>query len=417
MRRMDVRTAVGALVVAIPLALLTIPSCPASAQTYKVIYRFTGQGSSENPIAGVTIDAHGNLFGTTAWGGSDNDPGDVYELQRNGSGFTYSQLFNAGDGSKGAFPWDPPVMGPGGLFVTLYIYGGHDEGSIVRVQPSPTICRVIACLWKASDIYDFTRGSDGGNPQAAVVFDGQGNMYGAAVNGGLGYGVVYEMTRVNGQWVYHVIYSFTGGDDGAFPLAPLLIDAAGNLYGTAESGGLPGCTGDYGCGTIYKLSRSGDSWSETTLYKFTDGADGSEPSGGLIADSAGNLYGATFGSNGSPGGTVYELVRSGDAWTFKLIYDLPGTGGGPSANLVLDSAGNLYGATWGDGAAGLGNVFKLTPMGNGWSYTSVHDFTGSPDGANANGGLAIDSNGVIYGTTYEGGASNCLCGVVFEITP
>jgi uncharacterized repeat protein (TIGR03803 family) len=402
------------LALAVSLAL-TLVTGQAAAQTYNVIYTFTGHGTSAHPIAGVLVDPHGNLFGTSAWGGTDT-PGDVYELQRTGSGFNYSELYIAGLGTKGNFPWDPPVLGPGGMYVTMNGGGSYGDGTVLKVQPSATLCRSVSCLWNTTDLYDFSRRSDGGNSEAAVVFDTQGNMYGTAPNGGTGYGVVFEMTSSKGKWIYQIIYTFTGGEDGAFPAAPLFVDAAGNLYGTAESGGLPGC-GNYGCGTIFKLSRSGASWSETVLHSFENGPDGAAPTSGLIADKTGSFYGATAGSDISPGGTVYQLIPSGDGWTFNLIYDLPGTGGGPFGNLVRDSAGNLYGATWGDGAHGQGNVFKLSPTSNGWIYTNIHDFTDGPDGGNANGGLAIDNNGVIYGTTYDGGSDNCLCGVVFQITP
>ena len=317
-------TSAAILAVVISLAF-TLVATQAAAQTYKVIDTFNGNGTSAHPIAGVTIDPHGNLFGTSAWGGSDT-PGDVYELQRTGSGFTYSELYIAGPGTKGNFPWDPPVFGPGGMYVTMNGGGGYGDGTILKVQPSATLCRSLSCLWNETDLYDFSRRSDGGNSQAAVVFDTQGNMYGTAPNGGTGYGVVFEMTPSNGKWVYQVIYTFTGGQDGAFPVAPLFVDAAGNLYGTAESGGPPGC-GDYGCGTIFKLSHSGSNWGETTLYSFHDGPDGSAPTSGLIADNAGNLYGATAGSDNSLGGTVYELTPSGGGWTFNLLYDLPGAGG------------------------------------------------------------------------------------------
>ncbi len=138
----------------------------------------------------------------------------------------------------------------------------------------------------------------------------------------------------------------------------------------------------------------------------------------MVTDSAGNIYGATAGSDANLGGTVFELTPSGGNWTFTLIYDLPGSGAGPFGGVARDSAGNLYGATWGDGAYGQGNVFKLTPTGNGWTFTSLHDFTNGSDGSNAMGTPIIDSNGVLYGTTYDGGAPVCGgCGVVYEITP
>ncbi len=419
MKRMLSRTFATALAFAIAFALgvMLITLQPLQAQTFSVIYTYTGGGGSAHAIAGVTIDRHGNLFGTTGWGGGDA-PGTVYELQKTNSNFVYSELKIFGDGSNGAFPWDPPTIGPNGsLYVTTNNDGADDGGTVLNLQPPANICRSISCPWNETNLYNFTRGSDGGNPQSGVTFDSHGNMYGANVNDGAGYGVVYEMTPKGSGWDYQVIYTFTGGADGANPDSALIFDAAGNLYGEAMTGGLPGCQG-FGCGTIFRLSPSGSGWTETTIYSFHDGSDGSEPSGGLIADSAGNFYGATSGSDAINGGTVFELTPSGSNWTFTLIYDLPGAGPGPFGGVVRDSAGNLYGATWGDGAYGDGNVFKLTPTGNGWTFSSIHDFTNGTDGSNANGGLAIDASGVIYGTTYDGGAPVCGgCGVVFEVTP
>lgn len=406
-------TTVG-LAVALTLALAIIAGPSAQAQTFSVIYSYTGHNSSAHAIGGVTVDRRGNLFGTTAWGGAFG-VGTAYELQRTNGGFVFNQIHNFGDGD-GGFPWDAPTVGPNGtLYGTTGDGGTNDSGAVFHLQPPPNVCRSVSCPWDGTGLYHFTRGSDGGNPQSGVIFDARGNIYGTNVNGGSGYGVVYEMTPSGDGWTYQVLYTFTGGQDGANPASLLLFDSAGNLYGTAMSGGLPGCAG-FGCGTVYKLSPSGSGWTETTLYSFTNGTDGAEPSAGLVADSAGNLYGATPGSNGN-GGTVFELSPSGGSWTFNLIYDLSGPGPGPSQNLVRDAAGNLYGVTWGDGAYDQGNVFKLTPTGNGWTYTSLHDFTDGSDGSNALGGLTMDSNGVLYGTTYDGGSSECACGVVFEITP
>jgi len=388
----------------------------AAAQTFQVIYAFEGHGTSAHAIGGLTIDGRGNLYGTTAWGG-DDAPGTVYELERTGSGFVYNELFYVGAGAKGDFPWDAPTIGPNGtLYATMNGGGIRGQGTIVNVQPPPSICRNTSCPWNATDLYNFSGGSDGGDPQSGVIFDSHGNMYGANVNDGAGYGVVYEMTPSGDGWTYQVIYTFTGGQDGANPDSPLIFDSAGNLYGGAMSGGLPGCAG-FGCGTIFKLSPSGSGWTETTIYSFTDGSDGSAPSGTLVFDPAGNLYGSTFGSDSNPGGTVFKLSPSGDNWTFHLIYDLPGAGGGPSGGVARDSAGNLYGATWGDGAYGQGNIFKLTPTSNGWTFSTIHDFTGGSDGSNAEAAPVINSNGVLYGTTYDGGSADCDCGVVYEVTP
>lgn len=403
--------------IAATLSLAIFAAASLHAQTFSVVYAYTGHNSSAHAIGGLIMDHHGNLYGTTAWGGPDA-PGTVYQLKRTGSGFVYNELFYVGEGADGDFPWDAPTFGPNGsLYATMNGGGTSGEGTIVNLQPPAEFCRSVSCPWNATDLYNFKRASDGGNPQSGVVFDSHGNMYGAVVNGGSGYGVVYEMTPSGDGWAYKVIYTFTGGADGANPDSPLIFDSAGNLYGAAMSGGSHGC-GGFGCGTIFKLSPSGSGWTETTIYSFKDGSDGSAPSGTLVTDSAGNIYGATAGSDANLGGTVFELTPSGGNWTFTLIYDLPGSGAGPFGGVARDSAGNLYGATWGDGAYGQGNVFKLTPTGNGWTFTSLHDFTNGSDGSNAMGTPIIDSNGVLYGTTYDGGAPVCGgCGVVYEITP
>ena len=400
------------------LFALEIAPISGQAQSYRVIYTFTGHASSSNPIAGVTVDLHGNLFGTTAWGGAFGG-GTVYELKPTQSGgFLYSDLHDLGQGLDGSFPWGGITIGPNGvLYGTTYTGGISESGIVFSLQPPARFCASVNCRWEETILYNFTRGSDGGDPQASVVFDPAGNMYGTNVNGGTGYGVVFEMTPSGSGWAYHVLYSFTGGADGANPDSLLTFDPAGNMYGSALSGGNPGCSG-FGCGTIFKLSRSGSSWTAQAIYAFTDGTDGAEPESGVVMDSTGNIYSATGGSDGALGGTVIQLTPGGGGWTFHLIDDLPGEGLGPTDYLLRDSAGNLYGTTWGGGAFGQGNVFKLTPSGSGWTYTSLHDFTGGADGGSASGGLAMDSHGNIFGTTYEGGLQSCgFCGVVFEITP
>ena len=146
---------------------------------------------------------------------------------------------------------------------------------------------------------------------------------------------------------------------------------------------------------------------------------GNDPWAGLIIDPSGNLYGTTTGGGSGSGGTVFELTPANVGWTFKTLYSFSGNGGGPSDKLVMDAAGNLYGTTYIDGAYGYGTVFKLTPSNGGWTYTSLHDFTGGSDGANPISSLVFDANGNLYGTASQGGTGNCPggCGVVFEITP
>jgi hypothetical protein len=401
------------------IVLLALTCASLRAQTFQVIYSFAGGSSAQHPIAGVTPDRHGNLYGTTAWGGgSSNGSGTAYELQRTGSGFIYHQLHSFGNGLDGSFPWAGVTIGPdGSLFGTTYDGGTGQNGIVYQLRPPITFCGSASCRWSETILYNFTRGSDGGDPQGAVVFDQAGNLYGTNVNGGAGdVGVAYEMRR-NGQgWSYQVIYPFTNGQDGGNPTA-LVFDGSGNLYGPAAAGGQPGCTG-FGCGTIFKLSPSQSGWIEQTLYSFHDGSDGSDPQGGVILDNAGNVYGSTCCGDGT-GGTIFEISPSGGVWNFSLMYRYGGAGLGPWGNLVRDSAGNLYGASVMNGLYNNGVVFKLTPADGGWIYTSLHDFTGGSDGEWPEGGLTIDSAGNIYGTTYQGGLQNCGegCGVVYEITP
>ena len=417
MRRNICRVVITTLPLAITLVLIVIAIPAAQAQTFNVIYTFTGHNSSQHPISGVIVDRQGNLYGDTAWGGTF-DGGTAYELKRTGSGYVYNLLHSFGGETDGSFPWGGMTIGPNGsLYGTTAGGGGNGDGIVFNLQPPPTVCRSVSCPWYETILHNFTRGSDGGNPQSGVTFDSSGNLYGANVNGGgHAVGVIYEMMPSHGSWTFDTLYTFTDGQDGAYPSSLLTFDPTGNLYGTASAGGNPGC-GGFGCGTVYQLTPSGAGWSEHTLYSFHDGTDGAQPEAGVIMDSAGNLYGATCcGANN--GGTVFVLNPSGGNWTFNLAYDLSGFGPGPSQNLVRDSAGNLYGSTWGDGLYGEGVVFKLTPTNGGWIYTDLHDFTGGSDGGNAEGGLVLDSNGNLFGTTYQGGLQSCaFCGVVFEITP
>lgn len=270
MRHNICRGILTVLPLAITLALIVTAIPSAEAQTFSVIYTFTGHSSSSNPIAGVTLDQHGNLFGTTAWGGAFGG-GTVFELKRTPGGFTYSDLHDLGGGEDGSFPWGGITIGPNGaLYGATYTGGTLGHGVIFNLRPPATICRSVNCPWDESVLYNFMRADDGGDPQASVVFDVNGNFYGTVVNGGSGNsGVVYEMSPSNGGWTYQVLYPFTGGQDGTNPDSLLLFDQAGNMYGSALAGGNPGCAG-FGCGTIFELSPSGSGWVDHTLYAFTD---------------------------------------------------------------------------------------------------------------------------------------------------
>ena len=200
-----------------------------------------------------------------------------------------------------------------------------------------------------------------------------------------------------------------GTPDGEGPTASVIFGGPGNLYGTTEDGGINGI------GTVYELTSSGGGWAENVLYSnFAFRSSGGFPYGGVAFDRSGNLYGTTLQGGIGGGGTVFELSPSDGGWTFLLPYAFAGREGS-FGSIVIDKAGKLYGTTGGDGVHQQGNVFRLTPDGDGWTYTSLHDFTGGNDGGGPSDTLLLDANGNIYGTTQNGGAYGN--GVVFEITP
>jgi uncharacterized repeat protein (TIGR03803 family) len=265
-------------------------------------------------------------------------------------------------------------------------------------------------------LYNFSGGADGGNPATGLTLDSAGNAYGTTAAGGdYDFGTVFMLTP-SGQET--VLYSFTGGNDGLDPHGGVVLDSVGNLYGTTVAGGFGGvCAGD-GCGVIYKLSSSGGGWTETTLYSFKGLNDGFGPGGGLVFDTAGNLYGTTPDGGAHANGGVFELSPTKFGWRYKVIHAF--TGGkdgavGSLGSLVFDAAGNLYGVTELGGTYGAGSIYELSPTQTGWKTTVLYDFKGTPDAANPYGGLILDKAGNLYGTTYFGGAAGM--GAVFQVIP
>jgi len=401
------------------------------APTFKVLHNFTGGQDGGNPIAGMTIRG-GNLYGTASDGGTGY--GTVYQLKHTGSKWIFNLLYSFTSGNDGANPAARVIFGPNGtLYGTTAQGGTYGYGTVFNLRPFPSVCKTALCPWMKTVLYAFEGGTDGAFPEGAdVLFDQAGNIYGTTYNGGNddGDGTVYELMPQGSGWTESVLYRFSGSD-GNRPDAGLIFDPSGNLYGTTTVGGDLGCNVVYqpGCGTVYELTPSQSGWTENILYQFQNGNDGSLPYAGLIFDPSGNLYGATNNGGTGGGGTVFELTPSNGTWALKTLYSFTGTacegffGGGPWGTLFMDG-GNLYGTTVCDGAYGYGTVFELTPSGGGWSYTSLHDFTGGSDGGHPIGNVVFDS-GNLYGTAYDGGTgSSCSggyggygCGVVWEITP
>jgi uncharacterized repeat protein (TIGR03803 family) len=259
-------------------------------------------------------------------------------------------------------------------------------------------------------LYRFVGGNDAANPNLdKFALDAGGSLYGTThAYGAYGQGSVFKLTLTNGAWAESLLYSFTGGSDGAAPEAGVVFDVAGNLYGTTVEGG------SYNFGTVYELTPSGSAWTEHTLYSFRGGSDGAYPQGGLIFDSSGNIYGTSSGTSENPG-TVFRLTPPGNGWTYSLLHSFVGSDGAdPQAALLMDASKNLYGTTTEGGSVGVGVVFELSPSGGGWTYSLLHDFSGNGDGGFPYGDLVIDESGSLYGTTSEGGSHGK--GVIFDIT-
>lgn len=383
------------ILVLFALITLLASGAPATwAQTFNVIHSFSHGSGGSLPVSGVSIRG-GKLYGTTSAGGTF--AGVVYEAAGSGTNWTVSILSFLQ--MYGNAPDNRPLFGPDGHLYGVTVDGGAhtNNGNVYQLTPPEAICRTAFCPWTETDLHDFTV-QDGANPtEGDLVWDQQGNIYGATANGGaFGSGVVYEMMRSQNGWTEVPIYSFSGGSDGSQPRGGVVFDSNGNLFGTTSHGG----SGNHG--VVFELTYvPGTGWTEKVIYTFQGGKDGSYPYAGVTFDSAGNLYGSTFLGGDGQGGTVFELSPSGDTWNFNLIYPLPGTAG-PEGSLTLDAAGNIYGTAAGNGNRLFGNVFKLTKAGNSWTYTSLHDFQG-PDGEEPICSVTIDTDGTLYGTANGGG--------------
>jgi uncharacterized repeat protein (TIGR03803 family) len=402
-----------AAVMAIVFALTVVLMQSAQAQTYTVLHNFTGgPGDGQSPLAGVTFDRAGNLYGTTLYGGTSTEYGLVFKLVRQQSGFVFNPLYSFKGTPDGSNPYAKITIGPdGGLYGTTDIGGAQNSGTVFKVTPPPTICKTVSCPWFESLLYQFGFSGDGGHPQSGLVFDQNGNMYGSSGDT-ICCGVVYQFTRSGSVWTKSTLHHFTGGTDGSAPQGDVIRDQAGNLYGVTYRGGTNNG------GVVYQLVPDGSGWRENILHSFNSANDGINPMGGLVLDQAGNLYGTTTDGGPLGGGTAFMLSPSGNSWTSTVIYSFQRTGRGPLPNggLTFDAAGNLYGATLYGGSSDVGSIFKLTPGGGGWTYTVLKDFTSDlHDGALPNGGIIFDANGNFYGTAAKGGTKGM--GVVWKITP
>lgn len=391
-------------------AVIIVNPCLAHAQTFTVLANFAQTGNvGYAPYSGFVTDQAGRFYGTNSMGGT-HGYGTVYRIAPAGSGWIATGLYSFQGGTDGATPYSPVAFGPDGTLYGATSAGGTGGyGTVYNLRPPATVCKTALCPWEETVLYRFTGGSDGATPQlGALAFDEAGNLYGTTYGGGAnGVGVVFKLTRSGNSWTESVLWSFTGHLDGAFPISGVIFDNAGNLYGTTSDAG-----GD-GYGVVYELSPSGSGWTQKTLYSFTDGDGGGSPYGGVIMDAQGNLWGTTCGCIAGGGGEAYELTSSHGNWTLSMAQYFNAMIG-PYDTLTIDGAGNLYGTIFQGGIGGSGQVFKLIPTINGLVYVDIYDFSfGS--GFGPAGGVVLDAAGNLYGTTAFGGQNNK--GLAWKVTP
>jgi uncharacterized repeat protein (TIGR03803 family) len=380
------------------VALMALAGIFASAQTssYSIINEFSGTDGS-SPVGNLIADSAGNLYGVTQGGGTS-------------------------------------TVCP------------HGCGTVFKLSPTSS------SGWQRTVLYEFTGTADGNQPLAGLAMDSAGKLYGTTYQGGVhARGVVFELSPTSsGFWketVLHAFQGFTAGD-GQNPISPMVFDSSGNLYGTTTQGGVGNCGfGAAGCGAVFELSPNlQGGWTETVIYSFgTRGGlgDGLSPEGPLVFDSQGALYGTTFqggslkASCGYPYygcGIVFKLsLSAGGHWTKTTVHNFRGLsdGGYPTAGVIFDSAGNLYGAASagglidtrcinGYGTTGCGVVFSLKLKPAGWEETVLFNFEYGATGRVPSGTLTFDAAGNLYGAATQGGVVNVNQrgqGVIFELSP
>jgi len=386
-----------------------------TGQPDAVMHSFGAGNDGQNPMAGLVSDSHGNLYGTASAGG----------LYGNGTAFVVSSgsetvLYNfGGPNNDGRNPLGNLIFDSttGNLYGTTSAGGMFGKGTVFALALNGT----------ETVLYNFgTIANDGQNPSAGVVLDSSGNLWGTTRGGGtFGFGTAFELSpNAGGGFTETVMYSFgTVANDGQNPEAGLVFDNSGNLYGTTVHGGSSTGCGNSGCGTVFELSHNG---TETVLYSFcaqSNCTDGANPYAGLVFDSSfSNLYGTTAFGGANGFGTAFGLSFSGGGWTEAVLYsfgNLP-DGQNPYAGLVFDSYGNLFGTTANGGLSNEGAVFQLVSNTSNIHccreipvYGFAYSFQHPDDGQNPRAGLFIDPSGNLDGTTVNGGVNGV--GTVFGI--
>ncbi len=431
------------------LAILSLAINASAEWKEKVLYSFQGGSDGQTPAGGVVFDSQGNLYGATTGGGSTNCApvaacGIVYQLAppaKKGGAWTETILyvFKGKAVNDGELPAGGVVADAVGNIYGTTAYGGSGGcvltgvkggcGTVYQMSPP----RTKGGAWTYTILYSFQGGNDGYLPNGDLVFDGAGNLYGATeFGGGQGTtcdpiyqycGTIFRLSppkKQGGAWTEKVLHSFASGTDGASPNGGLVFDQKGAIYGTTLSGGSADCQGP-GCGTAYKLTppEKGGAWTETILHVFTDGDDGAGPSGGLLLDGKGRLYGIAGGGGSARLGAVFRFSLNGSNWIETVLHPFTDNrhGRNPVGPLSPDSSGGFYGTAL-VGPGGRGIIFRLTrpkTRGGTWGFSMPYTFNGPPDAAGPEALLIFDKAGNIYSTTIAGGTASC--GAVFELKP
>ena len=401
--------------VVLALAALATPSTQAQTYTKTILHDFTGGNDGSNPFTRVIVDKAGNLYGVTGAGGLFNN-GTIFKVDSSGS---ETVLYTFTEPVYGTDPVGRLTMdAAGNLYGNTQQGGTYGYGTVFELDTSGTYTVLHHFIGGPEGEYP-----QGGLLLVGAGFFVGSTSEGGETNcnnTNQGCGIVFRLApNSDGGWTFTVLHVFAGPPDGAYPVGELTRDSHGNFYGATQQGGDTKCFNHvYGCGTVFKVHDR----EETVLYRFTGKADGLYPSSGLLMDSAGNLYGTTY--DGGTGcirnhgcGTVYKLDESGHE---SVLYTFKGGADGrfPDERLVTDPAGNLYGTTSEGGERPYsGTVYKVDTTG---TETVLYNFLGGADGRFPY-GLAIDAAGNLYGVTEEGGLNDCerrsSCGTVFKLTP
>lgn len=398
------RAALKTSFAAVTLAAAAAFASPAMASSFQVIHDFTGKKDGAVPGYTLMKDGDDAFIGTANQGGKGY--GTVFSLVQTSGKWKIAPLYDF-KGKQGQPGWGI-VRGPDG---SLFVNASYAEvmdgpcGSVLQLTSAKA--PAAGAKMTGTLIHTYVKAQDG-CPTGNLLPDAAGNLFGVTQIGGANnWGSVFELSPGKGGWTQTILYSFRGQEDAGNPHSELVMDGAGNLYGTASAGAV-------NAGVVFELSPEKGGWNYQVLHTFTGGDDGGQPVAGLTFDKSGILFGATesFGKNG--GGTIFRLAPHGKRWKFKVLSSLSGSGG-PVAALTIGDTGTIYGTNFFDGTAGYGSVFSLTPSGKKWIYADLHDFTSGTDGGYPGGGVALDSIGNLFGTAVLGGSNNL--GVIYKVTP